>query len=122
MNVAYVEDDEMLREVFARQFRKLFQSIEVYHDAQEALLGLRQAPKDIVFCDLWMPKIDGVTFYKEFRKFDQTTPFVFITGELEIEKKLEELTQEKLFWLPKPCRNSDMEKLLEKIKIPPSVF
>lgn len=115
MNVAYVEDDEMLREVFSRQFRKLFSTITVYHEPEEALMGLRQNPKDIVFCDLWMPKMDGKIFYKEFRTFSPETPFVFISGELDLTPHLANLNPHRLYALHKPCRQSDMLNLLSAL-------
>lgn len=112
LHVAYIEDEPVLRELFFHQFKHLFSSIDLYAEPREALKLIRENPVELLFCDVWMPDISGIEVYQEFRKFFPDTPFIFISGDLNLAEKLKDANQTQLYYLGKPCRVKDMKDFL----------
>ena len=79
-------------------------------NGEEALVRIHNAHYDVVICDLKMPKVDGMMF---FREVSQSMPhvakrLVFVTGDVagtEAERFLEESGCR---WVPKPFRLRDL--------------
>lgn len=82
-------------------------------DGEEALRRIRECHYDVIICDLKMPKIDGMSF---FRMVSGRTPhiarrLIFVTGDVagtEAERFLEESGCR---WVPKPFRLKDLVRL-----------
>jgi two-component system cell cycle sensor histidine kinase/response regulator CckA len=82
-------------------------------DGEEALRKVRERHYDVIICDLKMPKVDGMTFYKE---VSAKTPhiarrLIFVTGDVagtDAERFLEESGCR---WVPKPFRLRDLVQL-----------
>jgi len=83
------------------------------HDGEEALRKVNERHYDVIICDLKMPKVDGMTF---FREVVAKTPhiarrLIFVTGDVagtEAERFLEESGCR---WVPKPFRLRDLVRL-----------
>ena len=79
-------------------------------NGEEALVRVRERPYDLVICDLKMPRVDGMAFY---RAIAATAPelaarLIFVTGDVvgaEAERFLEESGCR---WLAKPFRLGDL--------------
>lgn len=112
LTVAYIEDEPVLRELFFHQFKNLFASIDLYAEPREALKLMHEKPLDLLFCDVSMPEISGIEVYKEFRKSYPNTPFIFISGDMNLSEKLKDVKQTQLYFLPKPCRMKVMTDFL----------
>lgn len=98
-----VDDNEqnlMLVEVFAEDIGL---NIKSFLDPTEALEYLKTNDADILFIDYHMPKIDGITFIKEFRSFNNSTPIIMITASGNVLKiKIEALKAGSTDFLSKP--------------------
>jgi len=112
LHVAYIEDEPVLRELFFHQYKHLFASIDLYAQPREALKLISENPVDLLFCDVWMPDISGIEVYQEFRKSFPHTPFIFISGDLNLLEKVKDVDQTQLYFLPKPCRIKVMTDFL----------
>lgn len=49
-------------------------------DGKEALKKIKEEKPDIVFLDINMPVMDGITTLKEIRQFDKDIPVIFISA------------------------------------------
>jgi len=82
-------------------------------NGEEALQKVRERHYDVIICDLKMPKVDGMAF---FREVSAKTPhvakrLVFVTGDVagtDAERFLEESGCR---WVPKPFRLKDLVRL-----------
>jgi PAS domain S-box-containing protein len=109
-SVLLVEDERALAVAVAEALTDA--GLQVVHagDGDEALARLRQAPYDVVICDLKMPRVDGKTVY---RAIAAATPslarrVIFVTGDVagtDAERFLEETGCR---WLAKPFRLADL--------------
>jgi len=104
-----VELLEVVRCLFdAKEF--LFVSAK---DGAEGLFKAKNQKFDVVICDIKMPKMDGATFVREFRRHVRgETPVLLYSGHLEaLPAELKELKH--IYRLTKPCQSYE---LLERVR------
>jgi len=108
-----VEDEQALNEAVAAALADEGFHVDRAANGEEALARLHDAHYDVVICDLKMPKVDGMMF---FREVSQTMPqvakrLVFVTGDVagtDAERFLEESGCR---WVPKPFRLRDLVRV-----------
>jgi CheY-like chemotaxis protein len=120
--VLVVDDDEGVRDTFARALR-----LEGYvvRTARDAASGLREASScraDAILLDLRMPLMDGLGFLQRLRQQDpgRSTPVAIVTGDYFVDDgiatQLEELGATLRF---KPIWLEDVVKLTRKLVTAP---
>lgn len=80
--ILVVDDDNTLLKFFKIHLNKFFSKVIVVKNAKEALETLKEKSIDLVISDIRMPRIDGLALMKRVRKFDQSIPFLVISGAL----------------------------------------
>jgi two-component system NtrC family sensor kinase len=108
--VLVVEDESALGEAVAAALADEGFRPDRASDGAEALERVRERHYDVIICDLKMPKVDGMTF---FREVSGSLPhiarrLIFVTGDVagtEAERFLEESGCR---WIPKPFRLRDV--------------
>jgi CheY-like chemotaxis protein len=65
--VLIVEDDELLREIYATKFEMEGFSVETAVDGLEALEKIKVKEPDLILLDMIMPRMSGLEFLKVFR-------------------------------------------------------
>ena len=76
--------------------------VEEAKDGEEALRKLEEDHFDIVFCDVKMPKIDGIELLERVKKAGITTPFIIISAHGTKETALECIKRGAYFFIQKP--------------------
>jgi PAS domain S-box-containing protein len=108
--VLVVEDEPALASAVSDSLTDAGFVVDRAGDGEEALARVAERPYDLVICDLKMPRVDGMAFY---RAIAATTPalaarLIFVTGDVvgtEAERFLEESG---CLWLAKPFRLGDL--------------
>jgi len=108
--ILVVEDEAQLASAVVEALRDAGYLVQHAADGEEALQKVKAEPFDLVICDLKMPRVDGMSFY---RTLEAATPrlsrrVIFVTGDVagtDAEKFLEETGCR---WLAKPFRLSDL--------------
>ncbi len=59
-----VDDDEMIRNALAMAFKSKGCCLKVYENAEKGLQALEKEHFDIIICDLRLPGMDGLEFFK----------------------------------------------------------
>jgi two-component system NtrC family sensor kinase len=112
-----IEDEAALGEAVAGALHDAGFLVDRAADGGEALARLRERTYDVVICDLKMPKVDGIAFFREVSaKMPQIARrLVFVTGDVagtEAERFLEESGCR---WLAKPFRLRDLVKVAREV-------
>lgn len=110
LRVLVVEDEPALAQAVAEALSDAGFNVDRAGDGEEGLTRLTEASYDLIVCDLKMPRIDGMQFY---RAMAAATPalarrVIFVTGDVagtDAERFLEETGCR---WLSKPFRLGDL--------------
>ncbi len=110
LRVLVVEDEPALAQAVAEALVDAGFVVDRASDGEEGLTRLTEANYDLIVCDLKMPRIDGMQFY---RAMAAATPalarrVIFVTGDVagtDAERFLEETGCR---WLSKPFRLGDL--------------
>ena len=115
MRIAVCDDEELFRIEFKSVLDKVLINAEYDIDTFSGGSSLYEAflknPFDLVFLDIEMPGIDGITLAKRLRAISENVHIVFLTS--HIEYALEGYEVNALRYLVKPV---DMNKLSEVLK------
>jgi CheY-like chemotaxis protein len=79
--VLVVDDDDDLRALAVRVVKQAGYDVDAVSDGQAGLDRLAERTYDLIVCDLRMPRMDGVTFYREVQRRNPVAArrFVFMT-------------------------------------------
>lgn len=78
--ILVVDDEEQLREMYARAFAKAGYAVQTAGSAEEALEIQRQTPFSVMFLDLNLPGMNGVELCRHIRtSWPMTIPYA-VTG------------------------------------------
>jgi len=110
LRVLVVEDEPALAVAVAEALSDAGFTVDRAGDGEEGLTRLTEARYDLIVCDLKMPRIDGMQFYRAMAAATPTLArrVIFVTGDVagtDAERFLEETGCR---WLSKPFRLGDL--------------
>ena len=108
--VLLVEDERALATALGDALTDAGLLVDHAADGEEALARVRQKTYDVIVCDLKMPRVDGMTFY---RAIAAATPalarrIIFVTGDVAGTDAERFLDDSGCRWLAKPFRLGDL--------------
>ena len=115
MRIAICDDEERYRVELKTLLDKLLinidYDIDTFDDGKRLMESFADDPYDLIFLDIEMPAIDGITLAKKLREKSDKVYIVFLTG--HVEYALEGYEVNALRYLTKPV---DIDKLKEVIR------
>ncbi|MBE9120441.1 MULTISPECIES: response regulator transcription factor [Microcoleaceae] len=113
--ILVVDDEEDCQTVLAMYLESQGYRVECATSGIEALSIFENAPPDLVISDVMMPEMDGFEFCRRLRttRLGQLVPFIFLSGQGEIESKVEGHAIGADDYLVKPFQS---EEILAKVK------
>jgi len=111
--ILIIDDEKSIR----RALREIleFENFEV-DEAEDGLDGLQKAKAqayDIIFCDIKMPKMDGMEVLTELQKDKVESPIIMISGHGNIETAVEAIKKGAFDFIEKPL---DLNRILVTIR------
>jgi signal transduction histidine kinase/CheY-like chemotaxis protein len=115
--VLVVEDEAALGAAVAESLMDAGFVVDRAGDGEEALTRVKARAYDLIVCDLKMPRVDGMTFYRTLEREhpEAAKRILFVTGDVagtEAEQFLEETGCR---WLAKPFRLRDLLRTAKEI-------
>jgi len=114
--ILIVEDDELLMKALRRSISAVH-DVTCAPDGQVALeLITGGARYDVVFCDIMMPRLDGIELYEAVRaRFPElASRFVMMSGAIHTKRAQEFLEREKPVYLEKPFYVEILQLLIDE--------
>ncbi len=114
MRIAVCDDEPQYRQQAVQAINTCTKSLDVLTDVFESgnafLQAFQKHPYDLVFLDIEMPEMDGITLARKLRGLSQEVPIVFLTS--HIEYALEGYEVNALRYLTKPIQSEKLQELL----------
>jgi PAS domain S-box-containing protein len=112
-----VEDEEALGDAVAGALVDAGFQVDRAADGAAGLSKLRERAYDVVMCDLKMPKVDGIDFYREVaaKMPHLRRRLVFMTGDVAGTEAGRFLEETGCRWLAKPFRLRDLVKAAREV-------
>ena len=108
--VLIVEDETALASAMTESFVDAGFLVDRAGDGEEAMARLEGGHYDLIICDLKMPRMDGMQFYRALRNGypEMTSRILFVTGDVIATDAERFLAESGCRWLPKPFRLSEL--------------
>ena len=117
MRIAVCDDEEKFRDQVRDKIDKVSGSLDVvvdtYSDGYKLLEAFDRNPYDVLFLDIEMPAMDGITLAKKLREKNDKIYIVFLTG--HIEYALEGYEVRALRYLTKPVQEDKLREVLRYV-------
>lgn len=114
MRIAICDDAELYRTSLKKELEKIIKSLDVVIDSYESGIELlkrfEKQEYDLIFLDIEMPQIDGITLAKRLRELSEKVEIVFLTS--HIEYALEGYEVNALRYLTKPAKSEKLQEVL----------
>lgn len=117
MRIAVCDDEEKFQIPIRDMILKFYNSIDVvvdtFSDGRKLLERYDANPYDVLFLDIEMPAMDGITLAKKLRERSEEVFLVFLTG--HVEYALEGYEVNALRYLTKPIKEDKLREVLKHV-------
>ena len=113
MRVLLVEDHKPLARVLRQGLEEENFAVDLAIDGEDADFKARNTPYDVVILDMMIPKIDGLTLLKQWRKDGIKTHVLVLTARGGVEDKVRGLDSGADDYMTKPF---ELEELLARLR------
>ena len=113
ITILYAEDEQMVREGYARTLKRYSKELYVAQNGEEAFEKYRLYKPDIVISDIRMPKMNGIELTKKIKEINPKQIILFTTAHTESNYTLEALDMQVDGYITKPV---DKNRLLNKLE------
>lgn len=111
--ILIIDDEQAIRKALREILE--YESFEVTEaeDGPAALKIIEKESFDLIFCDIKMPRMDGLEVLTKFREKGSETPMVMITGHGSVETAVEALKKGAYDFIQKPL---DLNRILVTVR------
>ena len=117
MRIAVCDDEErfqaQIRDLIEKIYNSLDVIVDVFSDGKKLLERYDANPYDVLFLDIEMPSMDGITLAKKLRERSENVFLVFLTS--HVEYALEGYEVNALRYLTKPIREDKLREVLKYV-------
>ena len=115
--VLVVEDEPALAAAVSEALTDSGFVVDRAGDGEEALRRVSAKSYDLIVCDLKMPKMDGIRFYRKLSASDPDVArrIIFVTGDVAGTEAEKFLQDSGCRWLAKPFRLGDLLRAAREV-------
>ena len=117
MRIAVCDDEKRFVSDFSAIVERLYRSLDIavdeFSDGVQLLQSFRSVKYDIVFLDIEMPGLDGISLARKLRELSEDVYIVFLTGHIEYALKGYEVNA--LRYLTKPATEESVHEVLDNV-------
>lgn len=111
--ILIVDDERSIRNSMRDILEFEKHEVVLAEDGLAGLVAVKSEKPDLVFCDIKMPKMEGIEVLERIKEFSKDTPVVMISGHGTIETAIEAIKKGAYDFIEKPL---DLNRILITIK------
>jgi len=111
--ILIIDDEQAIRQALREILEYESFTVTEAEDGPSALKLLEKEPVDIVFCDIKMPRMDGMEMLSKLKEKGVETPVIMITGHGNVETAVEALKKGAYDFIQKPL---DLNRILVSVR------
>jgi len=119
VKIIVVENEQRAREGISRLITDIYEEDQVVAQAsngETALELITQLTPDVVFTDIRMPYMDGISLIRAVRARDLQTEFVVVSAYADFQMARQCISLDVTEYLLKPLTKAELETVLERLK------
>ncbi len=111
VRVAIIDDEVVVCRRLSQALSKDGLEVEAFTNGQPYLERMREAPFDVVFCDLNLPDANGMDILARSKAFRNETEVIIITGHGSIDSAVEAIKKGAYHYVAKPLKLNEVRAL-----------
>jgi DNA-binding NtrC family response regulator len=112
--ILLIDDEEEARELLKRLIERYGYEVLTASNGREGFEWLAQENIGIIFCDIFMPEMDGIEFLQKVRRHNRRVQIIMVTGNPNLDVCLKTASQDACQFLTKPVsREAIMESIFQ---------
>ena len=111
--ILVIDDERSIRNSMKDILHYEGHEVVLAENGMEGLVSVKSEKPDIVFCDIKMPKMEGIEVLERIKEFSADTPVIMISGHGTIDTAIEAIRKGAYDFIEKPL---DLNRILITIK------
>lgn len=111
--ILVIDDERSIRNSMKDILQHEGHEVVLAENGMEGLVSVKSEKPDIVFCDIKMPKMEGIEVLERIKEFSADTPVIMISGHGTIDTAIEAIRKGAYDFIEKPL---DLNRILITIK------
>ena len=111
--ILVIDDERSIRNSMKDILQYEGHEVVLAENGMERLVSVKSEKPDIVFCDIKMPKMEGIEVLERIKEFSADTPVIMISGHGTIDTAIEAIRKGAYDFIEKPL---DLNRILITIK------
>ena len=111
--ILIIDDERGIRNTLKDIFEYEGHEVILSENGMEGLVAIKTEKPNVVFCDIKMPKMDGIEVLERIKEFSPDTPVIMISGHGTIDTAVEAIRKGAFDFIEKPL---DLNHLLITVK------
>ena len=111
--ILVIDDERSIRNSMKDILQYEGHEVVLVENGMEGLVSVKSEKPDIVFCDIKMPKMEGIEVLERIKEFSADTPVIMISGHGTIDTAIEAIRKGAYDFIEKPL---DLNRILITIK------
>ena len=112
-HILIIDDEQPIRASLREILEYEGHTIDEAEDGADGVIAAQKKQFDVVFCDIKMPKMDGIDVLDMFKKKNILTPVIMISGHGTVETAVQSLKKGAFDFIQKPL---DLNRILLTLK------
>jgi diguanylate cyclase (GGDEF)-like protein len=108
MNFLVVDDEVTIRELVGELLEAEGHNVTLAENGEDALRKFKLVWHEVVFCDIRMPKMNGIELLAEVKNINPSTQFVIMTSHASVDNSVQALKKGAFDYILKPFDNLDI--------------
>ena len=115
VSILYVEDEDNIREGYAKALKRISSNLQTAADGEEGLALYKKHHFELIVSDIKMPKMNGIEMVKEIKKLNPEISIIFTSAHTESAYLLEAIELQVDGYLLKPVDKKSLTALVQKL-------